>query len=139
MQVHSTIGDTPYCLLYGQNPCVGITDLPISRDLMEMLVTKAKLNTVAAYPAMVDVEDNHRVTLVRQGDESDEEETFSYMDELVMATEDSADIFGTEDENNEATEEINNAIIFGTEAENNDDRPAALVVNEKSVVVNEVN
>ncbi len=33
---------------------------------------------------------------VRQGDKSDEEETYSYMDELVMAIKDNTDIFGTE-------------------------------------------
>jgi hypothetical protein len=85
-QVHSTVGDMPYCLLYGQNPRVGITDLPIMRKLIETLVTEAELNTVVAYPGMVEVEDNHRMLAVRQGDESEEEVTYAYMNELIMAS-----------------------------------------------------
>ena len=82
--------------MYGQNPRVGITDLPISKDLMETLATEAELNTVVAYPGMVQVEEDHITRDVRQGEESEEEETYSFMDELVMASEDNADIFGEE-------------------------------------------
>ena len=83
-QVHSTVGDKPYHLLHGQNPCVGITDLPISRDLMETLAMEAELNTVVAYPRMVEAEDDHRQIFLVRRDESDEEETYSYIDELVI-------------------------------------------------------
>jgi hypothetical protein len=110
-QVHSTVGNTPYHLLYGQNPRVGITDLPITRELMEMLATEAELNNVVGYPGMVQVEDDHRVLPVRQGDESDEEETFSYMDELVMVSEDNADMFGPEAVNDDTIDGMENAFI----------------------------
>ena len=45
-QHHRTIKDTPYHLVYGQHPRVGIFNLPISEDVLKNLVTEAELNQV---------------------------------------------------------------------------------------------
>ena len=45
-QHHRTINDTPYHLVYGQHPRIGISNLPISDDVMKNLVTEAQLNNV---------------------------------------------------------------------------------------------
>ena len=112
---------------------------------METLATEAELNNVVAYPGMVEVEEDHRVAAVRGGEESDEEETYSYMDELVMASEDNADIFGAEAQDNAEAQDdeaanggvesgVQDAIIFEpadveellTGGENNDATRAAI-------------
>ena len=90
------------------------------RELMETLATEAELNDVVAYPGMVQVEDDHRVLMGRHGDESDQEETYSYMDELVMASEDNADIFGPDAVNDNATDSIKNTVMFKPAAEDYD-------------------
>ena len=46
MQHHRTINDTPYHLVYGQNPRIGLSNLPISEDVLKNLVTEAELNHV---------------------------------------------------------------------------------------------
>ena len=45
-QVHQTIKDTPYHLTFGQNPRVGISNLPLSSEILDNLVTEANLNDV---------------------------------------------------------------------------------------------
>jgi hypothetical protein len=45
-QVHQTIKDTPYHLTYGQHPWVGISNLPLSADILANLRTDAKLQDV---------------------------------------------------------------------------------------------
>ncbi len=45
-QHHQTIKDTPYHLTYGQHPRIGISNLPISPEILQTLVTKAQLNEV---------------------------------------------------------------------------------------------
>ncbi len=42
-QVHQTIKDTPYHLTYGQHPRVGISNLPVSSEILANLVTEAQL------------------------------------------------------------------------------------------------
>ena len=54
-----------------------VSDLLILREPIETVATEAELNTVVAYPGMVEVEDNHRMLAVRQGDESEEEVTYA--------------------------------------------------------------
>ncbi len=39
-QVHETIKATPYHLTYGHNPWVGISNLPVSEDILANLVTE---------------------------------------------------------------------------------------------------
>jgi hypothetical protein len=45
-QVHQTIKDTPYHLTYGQHPRVGISNLPVSADILANMRTEAKLQDV---------------------------------------------------------------------------------------------
>jgi len=45
-QVHQTLRDTPYHLTFGQHPRVGISNLPLSSEILKNLVTKADLNDV---------------------------------------------------------------------------------------------
>jgi hypothetical protein len=45
-QVHQNIKDTPYHLTYGQHPRVGISNLPVSADILANLRTEAKLQDV---------------------------------------------------------------------------------------------
>jgi len=45
-QYHCTIKDTPYHLVYGMHPRVGISKLPISQSVLSNLVTEAQLNKV---------------------------------------------------------------------------------------------
>ena len=45
-QYHRTIKDTPYHLVYGMHPRVGISNLPISQSVLSNLVTEAQLNEV---------------------------------------------------------------------------------------------
>ena len=45
-QYHKTIKDTPYHLVYGQHPRVGISNLPVSKDVLNNLLTEAELNQV---------------------------------------------------------------------------------------------
>jgi hypothetical protein len=47
-QVHQTIKDTPFHLTYGQHPWVGISNLPMSADILENLRTEAELQDVYA-------------------------------------------------------------------------------------------
>ena len=45
-QVHQTLRDTPYHLTYGQHPRVGISNLPLSSEILKNLATEAELNDV---------------------------------------------------------------------------------------------
>jgi hypothetical protein len=47
-QVYQTLKDTPYHLTYGMHPCVGLSNLPISNEILYTLVTEAELNDVIA-------------------------------------------------------------------------------------------
>ena len=45
-QIHQTIKDSPYRLTYGMHPRVGISNLPISENILTNLVTEAEYNDV---------------------------------------------------------------------------------------------
>ena len=45
-QVHQTLRDTPYHLTFGQHPRVGISNLPLSSEILKNLATEAELNDV---------------------------------------------------------------------------------------------
>ena len=45
-QYRRTLKDTPYCLVYGMHPRVGISNLPILQNIISNLVTEAQLNEV---------------------------------------------------------------------------------------------
>jgi hypothetical protein len=42
-QIHQTLQDSPYHLAFGQQPCVGILNLPILLEVLHSLVTEAEL------------------------------------------------------------------------------------------------
>ena len=59
-QVNRTIGNTtPYSLMFGQRPRVGISSLPIESDLLDTLATEAQLNTVLGITADIPLEEAH--------------------------------------------------------------------------------
>jgi len=45
-QVHQTLKDTPYHLTYGTHPRVGISNQPVSEDILAKLVTEGELQDV---------------------------------------------------------------------------------------------
>jgi hypothetical protein len=45
-QVHQTLKDTPYHLTYGQHPRVGISNLPVTANILATLVTEGQLHDV---------------------------------------------------------------------------------------------
>jgi len=56
-QYHKTIKDTPYHLVYGQNPRVGLSNLPLSADVLGNLRTEAQLNEICSEMAEETVDD----------------------------------------------------------------------------------
>jgi hypothetical protein len=48
-QNHCTIGDIPYCLVFGQLPRVGISALPLDASVLTQLAMEAQLNRVCDY------------------------------------------------------------------------------------------
>ncbi len=83
-QNHHTIGDIPYCLVFGQLPCVGISALPLDGFVLAQLATKAQLNHVCNYVGKVDVLDNE-TAVVEAIDVAEEAETANY-DEIQANT-----------------------------------------------------
>ncbi len=73
-QNHRTIGNIPYCLVFGQLPCVGISVLPLDASILTQLATEAQLNCVCDYVGKVDVLDNETVA-VEAIDDAEENET----------------------------------------------------------------
>jgi hypothetical protein len=57
-QNHRTIGDIPYCLIFGQLPHVGISPLTLNASVLTQLATETQLNCVCNYVRKVDVLDN---------------------------------------------------------------------------------
>lgn len=45
-QFHEAIKNVPFVLVYGQKPRVGISNLPISTDILDTLATEAELNKI---------------------------------------------------------------------------------------------
>jgi hypothetical protein len=67
---HHAIQDTPYRLTYGQNPRVGISQLPIDKKVLSALATEAETNqlfglgfTVSPTAATADSQDQARIGL----------------------------------------------------------------------------
>jgi hypothetical protein len=48
-QNHCTIGNIPYCLVFGQLPRVGISVLPLDASILTQLAVEAQLNRVCNY------------------------------------------------------------------------------------------
>jgi hypothetical protein len=56
-QIHRTLGNIPYRLLFGQLPRVGISSLLLDAALIDSLSTEAQLNRVIQYEGMVEAVD----------------------------------------------------------------------------------
>jgi hypothetical protein len=59
-QQHRTVGNTPYRLLFGQQPRVGISVLHLDPTLLDTLATEAELNQLVDLPAIDDTADGDR-------------------------------------------------------------------------------
>ena len=55
-QFHQTIKDTPYHLMFGQHPHVGISNLPISQEILSSLATEMDVNQCLGLPLDVPME-----------------------------------------------------------------------------------
>ncbi len=73
-QNHCTIGNIPYCLVFGQLPRIGISALPFDASVLTQLATEAQLNHMCDYVGKVDVLDNE-TAVVEAIDDADENET----------------------------------------------------------------
>ena len=62
-QIHRGIGNrTPYHLMFGQNPQVGISSLPISQELLESLATETEVNRCLGLEDDVPLEESRIVS-----------------------------------------------------------------------------
>ena len=66
-QMHRTVDDVPYNLLFGHMPHVGIFDLPLANELIKTLATEVQLNRVCDYVGKVVIPDDNNVHEVLQG------------------------------------------------------------------------
>ena len=57
-QIHRTLGNIPYRLMFGQTPRVGISSLLLEASLIDSLSTEAQLNRVTQYEGMVEAVDS---------------------------------------------------------------------------------
>ena len=57
-QLHRTLGNVPFRLMFGQSPRVGISSLLLDADLINTLSTEAQLNRVVEYEGMVEAWDD---------------------------------------------------------------------------------
>jgi hypothetical protein len=73
-QNHRTICNIPYCLVFSQLPCVGISALPLNASVLTQFATKAQLNCMFNYAGKVDVLDNN-TAVVEAIDDAKEAET----------------------------------------------------------------
>jgi hypothetical protein len=71
---HCTIGNIPYCLVFGQLPRVGISALPLNASVLTQLATEAQLNRMCNYVGKVDVLDNE-TAVVEAIDDAEENKT----------------------------------------------------------------
>lgn len=76
-QQHSSVKAMPYQLLTGQRPRVGISGLPIAKELLETLTTEAALNRILHIPEDGRIEDstiNLASGATRSADSAEDEE-----------------------------------------------------------------
>jgi hypothetical protein len=81
---HCTIGNIPYCLVFGQLPCIGISALPLDASVLTQLATEAQLNPVCNYVGKVNVLDND--TAVIEAIDNAEEAKTANNDEIQANT-----------------------------------------------------
>jgi hypothetical protein len=73
-QNHPTIGDIPYCLVFGQLPCVGISALPLDGSVLTQLAAEAQLNCMCNYVGKVNALEN-KTAVVEAIDDAEENKT----------------------------------------------------------------
>jgi hypothetical protein len=83
-QNHGTIGNIPYCLVFGQLPCIGISAFPLDASVLTQLATEAQLNHVCNYVRKVNVLDN-KAAVVEAIDDAEEAKTADY-DKIQAST-----------------------------------------------------
>jgi hypothetical protein len=83
-QNHCTIGNIPYCLVFGQLPRVGISALPLDASVLTQLAIEAQLNRVCNYVGKVDILDNE--TAVVEAIDNAEEAKMADYDEIQANT-----------------------------------------------------
>jgi hypothetical protein len=76
-QNHRTISDIPYCLVFGQLPCIGISALPLNASVLTQLAMEAQLNWVCDYVGKVNVLDNN-TAVVEAIDDAEEAKIANY-------------------------------------------------------------
>ena len=57
-QMHCTVDDVPYNLMFGHMPRIGISNLPLANELIDSLATEAQLNRVCDYVGKVVIPDD---------------------------------------------------------------------------------
>jgi hypothetical protein len=73
-QNHCSIGNIPYCIVFGQLPHVGISALPLDASVLTQLAMESQLTPVCNYVRKVDVLDNE-TAVVAAIDDVEEDET----------------------------------------------------------------
>ena len=58
-----TVGNVPYCLVFGQMPRVGISSLHLSVTVLDTLATEAQLNQVCDYVGKVVIPDDNFIAV----------------------------------------------------------------------------
>eukprot|EP00873_Tetraselmis_striata_P009185 jgi/Tetstr1/429449/TSEL_019357.t1 len=80
---HTAIQQVPYNALFGQPPRVGISNLPISAELMDSLVTEADLNMALGLEED-DMIENHRENVLAPEKQAEEDEEEQHAEEQAQ-------------------------------------------------------
>jgi hypothetical protein len=73
-QRHRTVNDVPYRLVFGQMPQVGLSELPLSRELIDTLATETQLNKVCDYVGKIDIPNDEEPMVVIDDDGLDDDD-----------------------------------------------------------------
>ncbi len=64
-QMHCTVDDVPYNLMFDHMPCFGISNLPLGNELIDSLATDVQLNRACDYVGkVVGVSDNELLVVL---------------------------------------------------------------------------
>ncbi len=73
-QRHRTVNDVPYRLVSGQMPQVGLSKLPLLRELIDTLATETQLNKVCDYVGKIVTPDDEEPMVVIDNDGPDDDD-----------------------------------------------------------------